>query len=474
LGYNARLTPGGVHKHRGEVIVKLCYLNLIAGVLALLAVPAVQAVPEQLTEEGHSADFPDLRVDRNGSRHLVWYDADVDSGAILYRMFASNGDLLIDTTQINSGGSGFSNTRPSLAVDATNRVLVVWQNNADGEIYFLRLEPYLGDLDGNAADLATIKTVDDTRISNGPAVHPRSAIDASGNLHVVREDDGRPNVQYAKVDGDGIIINGPVTLGGFGSGNDLPDIGIDSAGNVHLVFSNTGNTPVEEVYYAMIDGSTGDVLIDSTLLTPADGMRATHATLGVDPSDNKVYVVFSQVTAGGEEISMMALDPSLDNRDGSAADPAVIRLSEVPVSSGAPQVAWRAFSRFGQDRRMHVTYLDFNAAACPGGSYDIFHAHVTTLGNVLVRQTLTTTGVSSDACDPVARLAPGGSSILWAGSGIAGAAEIFSETFSRAESGSSGYTCSLGPAGSAWRAGDFWLLLAGLMALGIWRRRACR
>jgi hypothetical protein len=458
--------------------VKRLFLNIFAGLLALLVVPAVQAVPEQLTDAGNIADFADVRVDINGGRHLVWYDANVDSGAVFYRMFDQGGNLLIDTTQINDGGSGSSNTRPSLAVDGTSRLLVVWQNEADQEIYFLRLEPYLDDLDGSPADLATIRTVGDTRISDDQdglaAVHPRAAVDVNGDLHIVWEDDCGPNVQYVKVDGDGIILNGPVLLGGAGSCNDRPDVAIDSAANVHVVFSNTGNTTSEEVYYAMLDGASAAVLIDSTLLTVDDGLPATRATLGVDTNDDKAYVVFTASTSTGEGIFMAALDSSLDDRDGSVADPAVIRLSETLVSSGSPQFAWHAFSRFGFDRRMHVTYMDFDASSCQaagaGGPHNIIHAHVTTAGKVLARETLTAAGAASAACDPEARLSPGGNRIAWAES-IVTAQEIFSDTFARADAGESGFTCSLGPAGSAWRAGDFWLLLVGLVALGVWCRR---
>lgn len=465
--------------------MKFFYLNIIAGMLALLVVPVVQAVPEQLTDTGHVADFPDLRADSSGNRHLVWYDADVDSGAIMYRMFSGSGNLLINTTQINNGGPGSSNTRPSLAIDGSNRLLVVWQNNVDGEIYFLRLDPSLDNQDGDPADIATLKDIDDTRISDDldgqAAVHARSAIDASGNLHVVWEDDCGPNVRYVKISNAGVILTGPVLLGGGGGCNDFPDIALDSAGNVHVVFSNTGFTAAEEVYYAMIDGSSGDVLIDSTLLTLDDGLRATRATLAVDPRDDRVYVVLGQVTASaplkGESIFMLTLDPSLDDRDGSTADPAVIRLNELQVSSGSPQFGLRAFSRYGFDQRIHVTYMDFDAATClgagTGGPYTITHAHVSTVAKVMLTETVTTTGIASAACDPEARLVPNGSRILWADS-AAGASEIFSDTFPRADSGSSGFTCSIGPPGSAWRAGDFWLLLAGLVALGAWRRRVYR
>ncbi len=455
--------------------------NILAGLLVLLAAPALHAVPEQLTDAGNTADFPDVRVDSGGNRHLVWYDADLDNGAIFYRLFNSSGALLIDTTQINDS-TGSAATRPAMELDSSGRIFVVWENTAEGEVYLLRLEPFLDDLDGSTADIGVIKTLDDTRISSDGdgvgAVHPRMTIDDGNGLHVVWEDDCGTDVQYVKLDGDGALLNGPVLLGGGGSCNDRPDIAVDSADNVHVVFSNTGNTTAEEVYYAKLDGATGDVLIDSTLLTVDDGLLATHATLGVDLDDDKVYVVYGQVTAAGagEEIFMAALDHLLDDQDGSSADPAVIRLTETRVSSGTPQFDWRAFGRFGFDRRMHVTYLDFDAAGCQGagagGPFTVFHSHITTAGSVLARQTLTTTGAVSDACEPEARMAPIGNRLVWAGEDqLTGAVEIFSDTFTRVSGGSSGFTCSLGHAGSAWRAGDLWLLLATLAALGLLRRR---
>lgn len=450
--------------------------NIIAVLLLLILAPAEQAASEQLTDAGNTADFPDVRTDASGNYHLVWHDADVDGGAIFYRMFNSSGNVIIDSTQINNGGTGQPNTRPAIVLDNANRLFVVWENRADGEVYLLRLEPLLDDLDGSAADPATIKTLDDTRVSSDQdalgAVRPRIAADSAGALHIVWEDDCGPNVQYVKLDGDGLPLNGPVLLGGAGSCNDRPDIALDSASNVHVVFSNTGTTAAEEIYYAMLDGTAGTVLIDSTLLTNDDGLRATHATLGVDPDDDRVYVVYGQVPAatpaGGEQVFMATLDPSLDDRDGSVADPAVIRLSETLVSSGSPQSGFQSFARFGFDRRMHVTYMDIDAAAC--GPYSIFHAHVTTAGKVLALETLTASGAASAACEPEARLAAGGSRIVWT-ENLAGALEIFSSPFSRADAGESGYTCSLARGGSAWHAGDFWLLLAGLAVLGIWRRR---
>jgi len=458
-------------------------IRVLACLAVLLAVlgPPVAAAATQLTTAMGSADFPDYRVGTTGNLHLVWYDASKDSGAVYFKLFNAAGTTLIDDIQINAGGSGSANTRPVTAIDAANRLFVVWQNMADQEVYFMRLEPLLDDLDATTpADLATIKTVPDLRISNPsdgfPALNPAIANDGNGDLHIVWESGSGGPVQYVKVDPDGLLLNGPVLLGGSGSGNDLPDVAIDTAGNVHVVYTQAGTTQANEVYYAMLDGATGAVRIAPTLLTVDDGLRAGNATVSVDRVDNRVYVVYKQATTGtgtgSEQIYLDALDPSLDDQDGSVADPAVFRLHVTPVTSTPAQYSWQVFSRIGSDRRVHAIYMDFDDTTCPSAAnYTIYNAHVTYDGKLIAEDRLTDTGAAL-SCNPRARLAPRGSRVVWAGDTTAGDREIFAETFSRADAGSSGFfACSLGGThGTLRRAGELWLLFAFLLAL--WRLRA--
>jgi hypothetical protein len=458
-------------------------LGCVAVLLAVLGQPAALAATQLTDNAMRNADFPDYRVGTTGNLHLVWYDANVDSGAIFFKMLNASGAGLIDDIQINTGGSGSANTRPVTAIDATNRLFVVWQNMADQEVYFMRLEPLLDDLvEATPANLATIKTVPDMRISNPsdglPALNPAMANDGNGNLAIVWESGSGGPVEYVKVDPDGLLLNGPVLLGGNGSGNDLPDVAIDTVGNVHVVYAHAGTTQATEVYYAMLDGATGAVRIAPTLLSVDDGLRAGNATVSVDRVDNRVYVVYKQATTmagtGSEQVYLDALDPSLDDQDGSVADPAIIRLHETPVTSTPAQYSWQVFSRIGSDRRVHAIYMDFDDTSCPSAAnYTIYNAHVTYDGKLIAVDTLTDTGAAL-SCTPRARLAPRGNRVVWAGSTTAGNQEIFSDLFSRADAGSSGFfACSLGRAdGTLRQAGELWLLLAFLLVL--WRRRTCR
>ena len=462
-------------------------------VLALTVQPVVQAAT-QLTNAAGSADYPDYRVDTGGNLYLVWHDAATDSGAIMFKAFNSDGNELITDIQVNAGGSGFANIRPVTAVDASRRLFVVWENLADQEVYFMRLEPLLDDLDpATPADLLTIKTVSDLRLSDPadgqPARNPAMAIDASGNLHIVWESGAGGPVQYLKVDPDGVpLMNGPVSVtqgaGTVGTGNDLPDIALDSAGNVHVVYTQGGATQANEVYYAMLDGDIGNtgtagtVLIAPTLLTADDGLRAGNATVSVDQVDDRVYVVYKQATAatasGDEQVYLDALDPALDDRDGSAAVPAIIRLQRTPVTNTPAQYSWQVFSRIGSDRRVHALYMDFDDTACPSAAnYTIYNTHVTYDGRIITTETLTDTGVAL-SCNPQARLAPRANRVVWTDSAAAGSPQIFSALFGRADAGSRGFTCTLGrPGAGLAQAGDLWLLLAFVLVLwGLRARRA--
>lgn len=443
-------------------------LGYLAGLL-LLQAPVGTHAAEALTSAGNTADFADFRIDGGGNLHLVWHDAVVDGGAIMYKMFDSAGTVLIDRTQVNLAGTG--GTWPAVSVDASGLVYVAWQNMADQEVHFMRLNPAAAPLDGSSTTAATIREVDVAVSAAGGnnALHPRMRFDGSGGFHIVWESDTPgATVEYAKVDADGLPLNGPLSLGVVTNGTGLPDVAVDTAGHAHIVFGSDAGTMTDEIYYAMVDGDPAaptQVRIDPTLLSVDDGLLAGNATVNVDTFDNTLYIVFKQDVVGGEEIFLSRLNPALDDQNGDDADPAVIKLSEQQITNGEGIFQWYVTSRIGSDKRIHATYIDFDCGA--PAPYAITDAHITFAGTVVTRQTLTMTG-SATSCFPQARSAPGLNRIVWTDERMGDPPEIYSSTFARAESGDSGFTCSLGRrGGTAWQAGDLWLLLGLLSLLGV-------
>jgi hypothetical protein len=457
-----------------KMIVRVLFALLLQGVCA-----AVFAAPLQLTSSqtgNQNADYAVERTDASGNIHLVWTQDDTTDGrALYYEMLGSAGAVKIPAIRIDNGGTGGPAAYPSIAIDSTYHVYVVWQSGATPAVYFMRLNPLLEPRNGTPATLSTLKEVDDVVISpagGDSAVHPRVEIDNQAHLYVVWESECTGPVQYVKLDTSGAqLSSAPVSIGPAGTCNGYPDLALDSDANVHVVFSSAAATAAPEVYYAMIDGATDAVLIDATLLTVDDGLLAGSATVSVNLGDNKVYIVYKQETGNGgpgsEEIYIDTLDPSRDARDGSAGDLAVLRTGLSQFTNGEGQYRWHVFSRIGQNRRLNLLYMDFDDAACPAGVYTLQYAQKIYDGAVLERQDLST---SMQSCSAWARLAHYGDRVVWPDITSAGDQEIFAAKLGRADAGSSGFfACTLHPAGSgtAARAGDLWVLLAGIAALGI-------
>jgi hypothetical protein len=72
-----------------------------------------------------------------------------------------------------------------------------------------------------------------------------------------------------------------------------------------------------EIFYRMIDGDDGTVLIDDTQLTPGDESASWYPSADVGPGD-ELTIVFEDTSSGG--VSMMRIDPYLDTLDGDAAE----------------------------------------------------------------------------------------------------------------------------------------------------------
>lgn len=111
------------------------------------------------------------------------------------------------------------------------------------------------------------------------------------------------------------------------AGADQPDVVVDADGNTHIVYCDDFNTSSPEIWYTLLD-SNKNILIDDTRLTEDDGYDSTRPAIVID-SNNEVHLIFRDQrwdAGSSQEITYIKLDPSLDDRNGDAADPAAITL----------------------------------------------------------------------------------------------------------------------------------------------------
>jgi hypothetical protein len=177
-------------------------------------------------------------------------------------------------------------------VDSSGNLHLVWQDNTPGnsEVY------YKQSTDGGATWIATKRLTWTTGGSEAPVI----GADSTGNLHVAWFDDTPGNTEiYHKRSTDGGVTwgaNKRLTYNSVGSHS--PDIAVDSSGRVHLVWVDfTPGNP--DIYYKKsVDG--GATWTASARLTQTTGFSEVPA-LGVDTSGN-LHLVWQDNTIGNYEI----------------------------------------------------------------------------------------------------------------------------------------------------------------------------
>jgi len=331
-----------------------------------MLVPSIAGAISQLTDDPAISDQPHAAIDGSGNLHIVWADSRSGGGntfEIYYKMISSAGTTLISDTQITTTDN-LDSSRPNAVVDSQKRVFVAWQD--DDAILLSRLDPYLSALDGSSP-LSTILVLDSLEVSSpGGNAHvtPRMAVGTSDEIHIVWENFSADVINYCQIDSDGntVIPQKQVNINGW-VWNSVPDVVLDSSGNAHILWNHAISSH-NEIYYSVLDGVTGTVLIGQTRLTSDDGYNSGRQSTSVDGSDN-VHVVWQdkRLKAGGSgygvEVYYMQVDPSLAATDGSAAVPSTVKVvSDTLITSDDGHNSFLPFSGYFSDGRVHMSFFE--------------------------------------------------------------------------------------------------------------------
>jgi hypothetical protein len=329
--------------------------------LACLAFLAVSAVPSfaqttfgedvQVTSANNTSQSPQFDIDSEGNFHLVWMDQRTGRAQVYYAKLDNDGAKLVSDVQVNNGLFD-TPLAPHVAVDGNDFVHIIWSDRRDGnnEIYYEK------------RDIAGVVVVDDLRVTNDTAFTEPAGIvaDAQGNLHVVFVDqrDGNYEVYYKRLDNSGseivadtrvsndpdfsqeaqialdlstsahivwqdsrggggsyqifyskispagsiAVAETPVTVTS-GSAED-PDLVVDTAGNIHLVWDDTRDTS-QEIYYKKLDNSGGELLADQRVSDLPD--TSLRASITLD-SNQDLAVVWRDRRGGDDELYLERLD----------------------------------------------------------------------------------------------------------------------------------------------------------------------
>ena len=248
---------------------------------------------------------PDIAIDKNNQIHVVWYDyTDGAWGIDTEIMYTSSVDGITwtnativsdDGTNWNNGSSIFA----EIAVDITNQIHVVWEDETDG-VWGIDVEIMYASNDGSGWTNATVISDDGTNWNDGYSNHPDIAVDKTGKINVVWSDNtdgawgGDDEIMYSFNNGAGwsnvTIISDDGILWNDGASYD-PQLAIDNEGTIHVVWDD------------YTDGAWG---IDTEIMytSSVDGITWTNATIVSDDGTNwnNGLSIFAEIAVDTNEI----------------------------------------------------------------------------------------------------------------------------------------------------------------------------
>jgi len=250
----------------------------------------VAMASQRLTWTPGYSGSPAIAVEASGKLHVVWQDNTPGNYEVYYKK-STNGGVTWTASKRLTYTSGFSGA-PAIAADSSGNPHVVWQDNTPGnyEVYYKK------STDGGA----TWTTSKRFTYTSGPSQNPDVSVDASGNPHVVWQDDasGNEEIYYKKSSDRGTSWAANKRLTWTSGGSGFPTVGTGPSGRVHLVWREytAGNY---EVYFRR---STNGGLnwTASQRLTWNSGASEAPA-IGLLPSGNP-HVIWQDNTPGDYEV----------------------------------------------------------------------------------------------------------------------------------------------------------------------------
>ncbi|TRZ52769.1 MAG: hypothetical protein D4S01_02360 [Dehalococcoidia bacterium] len=251
----------------------------------------------QLTSEasGHQ-QCPSIAVDSSDNLHVVWYGTDAVSPTyyqIRYVKYSSGAWGAISNITTEASEHQYN---PAIAVDSSDYLHVVWHGQHAGsasydEIRYLR---------STTAGASWDSIYNIAEASNEAQYKPTLAVDSSNNIHIVwyAQHSGSTSyyqIRYIKRTSAGVWDGSVTNLTTEASEHQYyPDIAVDSSDNLHVVWygQHSGSTSYDQIRYIKFTagGSWGSIEnLTSTALTGNNAQQ--YPSIAVDTADN-LHVVW--------------------------------------------------------------------------------------------------------------------------------------------------------------------------------------
>jgi hypothetical protein len=339
---------------------------------------------KRLTWTAGTSQNPAVAVDSSAGIHVVWQD-DAPGDKEIYYKRSTDGGTTWTTSQRLTWTAGTSRN-PAIAVDASNNLHVVWDDDQSGglEIYYMK------STDGGTSWSAS-QRLSWTSISPW---YPAIAIDSFGSLYVVWHDWGPGNneIYYIKSPDGGTTWTSTHRLTWTSGSSTFPAIYVDSLDGLHLVWQD--DTPGNNEVYYKKSADGGAAWTTSKRLSWTSNTSQYPAT-AADSSGNP-HVVWYDLTPGNREIY------TRKSTDGGTAWTTSQRLTWTTGGSFYPVVSPDSSGN------IHVVWKEYLP-----GNYELYHRKSSDGGMTwMTKERLTWTSGESDV-PAIAADSSGGIHVVW-------------------------------------------------------------
>ncbi len=337
----------GWRKVPSKAMVVGVWISIFVVALAILILPASadeEWSPDiRLTFDGSQGD-PDHVVDSQGNIHVVYQDHREGDEQIYYKKLNKYGVTVVDDKLLISAQR---NREPELCLDSQNNVHIVWQCQEkaglgyDEEIYYAKL-------DNNGKILVRPKRL--TPNDDRDSVVPDLAVDSMGNVHIVWEDyrdhPRHAQIYYTKLDNNGKTLVDDLKITSSDEGAENPSIAVDSANNVHIVWQDCRTTLDWDIYYTKLDNN-GNTLIDDKRLTYSE--RSVRPDLTID-SGNYLHMTWNECFEENENYYWSVYYAKLDEYGN--------HLTGITPVTNPPSYSYDPAISVDSNRAVHITWRE--------------------------------------------------------------------------------------------------------------------
>jgi len=371
------------HKHWGHFLAVS-----ILGVAATVTTASAQ-LPFSLAKSIYNnSDFsftPQTAADSSGNIFVVWEDDASNNNNILFSR-SSDGGATFSTPKVISNSTRFP-FDPRIAVDSHDGINIVWNDDGPGNLDIL----FARSTDGGTTFSSPVNISHDSDSSSSPQI----ATDSTGNIFVTWESDsGVLGILFSRSVDGGVTFSAPVMISTNTSGSMAPQMAVDPAGNVNLVWEDDIASSSDISFSRSQDH--GQTFSTPKSLSHNVG-NSNSAQISVDLTGN-VNVVWENDSPGNFDVFFTR------STDGGQNFSALSNLSHNPGSASSAQLA----TDLGGN--INVVWVD---NAPPSSSTDIYFTRSAD-GGASFSAPINVSNNSGFSTDPSLALDPAGNpNVAW-------------------------------------------------------------